>query len=305
MDKPPEEIRSEIDDVREDLGDTLEAIGDRVAPKKVMARAKADAADKVGEVKARLSPRRLAQRGADAARKGLRGAVGSDDASPGRGLPAPAVAPPVPGRLMAQRSAQTATVVPRRQAKALAKRTSEAVGSVTDTLGDAPQELRRKAEGNPAAAGLLAFAGGFFAAALLPATDRERQLTEKAKQRLAPLGKEAAEVGKSVAGELQSSAQASLEAVKGTATEAVEEVKGRAQSSAVRVKDEASDATEEVTAQTKGATTTVKKQAKAAKGAVKGEAKKAAASTKKAPAPRRSPRPAARPPVVATPRGRP
>jgi hypothetical protein len=63
--------------VRDDLGETLEAIGDRVAPQKVMARAKADLADKVDGVKERVSPLRLAGRGAGALRRGVRTAVGS------------------------------------------------------------------------------------------------------------------------------------------------------------------------------------------------------------------------------------
>jgi len=177
----------------------------------------------------------------------------------------------------------------------VAQRAGRAAGSVADTLGDAPQAARSRAEGNPVAAGLLAFAGGFFAAALLPATDRERQLTDKAKEHLQPLAQQAAEVGKSVAGELQSSAQASLDTVKDTATEAVEEVKGRAQASTGRVKEEASDATREVATRTKSATTTVKKQAKGSTRAVKGEAKQAAATTKRMASPARSPRPAPRP----------
>jgi ElaB/YqjD/DUF883 family membrane-anchored ribosome-binding protein len=263
MDNPPEQIRSEIDDVRENLGETLEAIGDRVAPKKVMARAKADAAEKIDDVKARLSPRRLVRQGVEAARRGVGSAVGGDD--------------------------------PRRaQARA------------GDVLGDAPQAARRRAEGNPVASGLLAFAGGFFAAALLPATERERQLTDKAKDRLKPLAQQAAEVGKSVAGELQSSAQESLEAVKGTATEAVEEVKGRAQASTGKVKAEASNATQEVGTRTKSATTTVKKQARGSARAVKGEAKKEPTTTiKRVAAPARPPRPAARPAVAAPRRPRP
>lgn len=305
MEKPPEEIRSEIDDVRDDLGETLEAIGDRVAPKKVVARAKSDAADKIRGVKVRFSPRRLTQRGTEVARRGLRSAVGSDNSS---AATVPVVARPARGP---QRGAIAA---PKSQGKAVAKKATKAASSVTDTLGDAPDAVRQKAEGNPVAAGLLAFAGGFFAAALLPATDRERQLTEKAKEHLQPLAKEATEVGKNIAGELQSTAQAGLESVKDTATGGVEEVKGQAQSSVGHVKGEASDATQTVAERTKAATTTMKKQAKGAAGAVKGQAKKAPPAPRRAPmtapAPKRPPV-AARPPrtvvrpEAATPRRRP
>jgi len=120
-----------------------------------------------------------------------------------------------------------------------------------------------------------------------------------------PLAQEAAEVGKSVAGELHSTAQVGLDAVKDTAVEAVEEVQGEAQSSVGRVKGETSDAAQAVTARTKGATATVKKKAQGPTGAVKGEAKKAASSTKKAGVVSRSPRPANRQEVAAAPGRRP
>ena len=269
MEKPPEEIRGEIDDVREDLGDTLEAIGDRVAPKKLMARAKADASERVQGVKAKLGPRRLASRGADTVRQGVRRAVGSgNDSSANGGVSEVAGSARGQGRAVAGAA--------RGQSEAVAKRARGTASSVADSLGDAPQAVRQQAEGNPVAAGLLAFAGGFFAAALLPPTERERQAVQKAKEALQPVAESAGEVGKSVAGELQSTAKASLEVVKETATDAVEEVKGRAQASAEQVKQEASGATEKVAGRAKKATKKVQKQAEGATGAVKGEAKKAA-----------------------------
>ena len=294
MARPPEEIRGEIDDVREDLGETLEEIGDRVAPQKVMARAKAEATEKVEGVKQTLSPRRLARRGTDSVRRGVRRAVGSgadDDGDDGGGQ----LSQTAGAARERTRSAVGGTkATAGKQARGVAQRAGSAASSVTDSLGDAPQAVRQRAEGNPLAAGLLAFAGGFFAAALLPPTERERQLTEKAKEGLQPLARSAAEVGKSVAGELQITAQASLEAVKETATEAAEEVKGRAQSSAGRVKGEASSATETVAGRAKKATKKVQKEAKGAAGAVKGQtnkaAKKATSGAKKAaPTPRSTP----------------
>jgi ElaB/YqjD/DUF883 family membrane-anchored ribosome-binding protein len=79
VERPPDQIRNEIEDVREDLGETLEEIGDRVAPQKVMARAKADIAGRVDDAKEKVSPRRLAQRGTDVVRRGVRSAMGSND----------------------------------------------------------------------------------------------------------------------------------------------------------------------------------------------------------------------------------
>ncbi len=125
------------------------------------------------------------------------------------------------------------------------------------------------------AAGLLAFAAGFFAAALLPPTERERRLTEKAKQSLQPFAQDAAEIGRQVAGDLQSTAQTGLEQVKETAAEAAQEVKGTAEQSADEVKGRATRATKQVAGQAKEASTKVRKDARQTAGAVKGEAKKA------------------------------
>src|SRR3712207_7554174 len=60
--------------------------------------------------------------------------------------------------------------------RSVSARLGSAAESVGDELRAAPDTARRKAEGNPIAAGLLAFAGGFFAAALLPPSEREREL---------------------------------------------------------------------------------------------------------------------------------
>ncbi len=302
MDRPPEQIRSEIDDVREDLGDTLEELGDRVAPQKVMARAKADIADRVDDVKEKVSPRRLARRGVDSVRRGVRRTVGSgaDDDAGGVGQLSQTAGA---ARERARSAVGGASATAREQGRNVARQTRGAASSFTDSLGDAPQAVRQRAEGNPLAAGLLAFTGAFFAAALLPSTERERQLAQQAKEGLQPLTQSAAEVGKSVAGELQSTATASLEAVKETATEAVEEVRGRAQSSVGRVKGEASSATETVAGRAKKATKEVQKQAKGAAGTVKGQTTKAAqqarrGAKKAAPTPRpttRRARPSASP----------
>jgi ElaB/YqjD/DUF883 family membrane-anchored ribosome-binding protein len=248
-----EELRREIDDVRDDLGSTLEEIGDRVAPKKVMARAKSDVADKVGEVRDKVSPTGLARRGADGVRRGVRSVMGSSGGAATSGSGGR-------GRALARRAADAA---------------GSAAGSAAGRLEAAPDVVRDQQEGNPLAAGLLAFAAGFFAAALLPPTDRERQLTQKAKESLEPFAQNAADIGRQVAGELQSTAQTGLERVKETATEAAQEVKGTAEQSADDVKGKATRATKQVAGQAKEASTKVRKDARTTAGAVKGEAKKA------------------------------
>ncbi len=257
MERSAKEVRVEIDDIRDGLGDTLEAIGDRVAPKKVIARAKADLTDKVDDVKAKAkaSPSALARRSADTMRRGLHNAVGGDgstslgQAAKGKG-------------------------------RVLASQANSSVSSVAETVSDAPQVARQKARGNPLAAGLLAAASGFFIAALLPATEKERELNEKAKQKLQPLVSEAVEAGKSMAGDLKSSAQEGLETVKDKVSDAAQEVQGQAGSSVRTVKEETTEATQTVSEQTKTAAGRVKKQATGAASVVKSETNKAATTAK-------------------------
>jgi hypothetical protein len=67
--------------------------------------------------------------------------------------------------------------------------------------------VRERAEGNPVAAGLFVLAAGFFVGSLLPPTERERELTRRARSEIEPLKDQLAETGRGIAGELSQSAQ--------------------------------------------------------------------------------------------------
>ncbi|HEX8770692.1 MAG TPA: DUF3618 domain-containing protein [Acidimicrobiales bacterium] len=269
MSTKAEELRRDIEQARGDLGTTLEQIGDRVAPKKVVARTKADIADKVDDVKEKVSPRRLVGAPVQAVRAGVRNVMGSDDDDGG----------PVPGR---QRNASRGQLAASTRGKAsdMSQRASETAGAAVGGLRDGATSVKSKAEGNPMAAGLFAFAAGFFAASLLPPSQRERQLVQKARDEMEPLANEAAEIGKGIAGELQSTAQRGLERVKDTATQSVEQVRSEAQSRARQIQDQAGDAADSVSSRAKSATDQVKGEAQQSTQAVKGHAKQAAASVK-------------------------
>jgi len=110
-----------------------------------------------------------------------------------------------------------------------------AVGDAVSAVGDGPQLARRQAQGNPVAAGIIAFGVGLLASSLFPATDREQQLAAgvegKAKQAAEPLKQEA----KEIAGDLREPAQ-----------QAVEQVKGSAQDATTQTTDQARDAAQQV-----------------------------------------------------------
>lgn len=55
------------------------------------------------------------------------------------------------------------------------------MSSAASAVGDLPRTVRRGTEGNPLAAGLIAFGLGWLTASLLPASKRERELAGEAK----------------------------------------------------------------------------------------------------------------------------
>jgi hypothetical protein len=112
--------------------------------------------------------------------------------------------------------------------------TSSGLHSATDTVKGAPSSVKQQTQGNPLAAGVIAFGAGWLISSLLPASEKEKQATMQAKDTVsehsdtltAPL-KESAQNAKE---NLQPHAQNAAESVRSTATDAAQNVKGEAQS---------------------------------------------------------------------------
>ena len=121
---------------------------------------------------------------------------------------------------------------------------SSATGSISGTATGALDGLESRTQGNPLAAGVVAFGAGMLISALIPASEKEaqaaRKLTEVAQDQGQPLIDEAKSVGQDIASDLKESAADSAQQVQTTAQESVETVKQEGQSSARTVKDEAS-----------------------------------------------------------------
>jgi gas vesicle protein len=121
---------------------------------------------------------------------------------------------------------------------------SSASESISDTATGAMSGLESRAQGNPLAAGVVAFGAGMLLSALIPASDKEaqaaQQLTQVAKEKGQPLIDEARSVGQGMAADLKESAADSAQQVQTTAQDSVANVKQEGQSSAQTVKDEAS-----------------------------------------------------------------
>ena len=111
------------------------------------------------------------------------------------------------------------------------------VSAAADTVSDAPESIRRGTQGNPLAAGLIAFGAGWLVSSLLPASEPERKLagqaTDLAREQLAPAARHAAE-------EVQ-------ENLREPVRQAAESVRSEAAESASTVQEEARSATGDVT----------------------------------------------------------
>ena len=99
---------------------------------------------------------------------------------------------------------------------------SSAAGTVQDAAStaagavqEAPPAIRRQTRGNPLAAGLIAFGAGWLVSSLLPATRREQELADQAKQvaqeKVQPV---AQQVAAEVKENLREPAQQAVESVK-------------------------------------------------------------------------------------------
>lgn len=108
----------------------------------------------------------------------------------------------------------------------------EVPGKVSDAAQSATDQLRQRTEGNPLAAGLIAFGAGLLAASLIPASRTEERLVQDLQERTSdlvdPVREAALESAQSVREGLQTSVQESVSEVKTTAGEAVDATKEEA-----------------------------------------------------------------------------
>jgi ElaB/YqjD/DUF883 family membrane-anchored ribosome-binding protein len=119
-----------------------------------------------------------------------------------------------------------------------------------ELAGDAPRKVREQAQGNPLAAGLVAFGLGWLAASLLPASKPEQDLAGQAKdlaqERLQPAATE-------MAGELKDN-------LREPAEQAIESIRSTARDAGSTVAEEARSATEDVTTRARDAADAVQNQ---------------------------------------------
>jgi len=120
---------------------------------------------------------------------------------------------------------------------------SGAKDSVSDSAQGAVQAVEARTEGNPLAAGVVAFGAGWLISSIIPASQKEAdaaaRLVETAKEHGQPVVDEAKSMGQDIGQNLKEKAADAAEEVKSSAQSSAENVKQEGQSSAQTVKDDA------------------------------------------------------------------
>jgi uncharacterized protein YegP (UPF0339 family) len=123
---------------------------------------------------------------------------------------------------------------------------SDKASDARDAVRQAPATMKRKAQGNPLAAGAIAFGLGMLVSSLIPSSEKEREAVSTLQDNLEPVKEKASEVARDMGEGLKPAAQEAAESVKTTAQEGVESVKEEGQSAAQDVKGQAQDSKETV-----------------------------------------------------------
>ena len=185
MGQSAEELRREIELTRGDLSEDLEAIGDRV------------------------SPRRMVERRTNRIKDRVQG--GSSRVKGGFGTARERVF----GRVEQVRGG----------ASGAAGGVASAAGSAVDTVKTAPQLATEGAQGNPLAAGAVAFGLGFLAAGIFPGSQTEAQAAERLGEAARPLTEGVAEAAREVATATKEAGREAAQELKESASEHAQQVK--------------------------------------------------------------------------------
>jgi len=123
---------------------------------------------------------------------------------------------------------------------------SDRASEAGDAVRQAPDTVKRKTQGNPLAAGVIAFGLGMLVSSLIPSTEKEREAVSTLQDNLGPVKEKASELARDVTDNLRQPAQEAAQSVKDTAQEGVQNVKQEGQSAATDVKDQVSDSKDTV-----------------------------------------------------------
>ena len=225
----PDVIRRQIEDTRRELSYDVDALNEKVNPARVMDRRVTAAKGRITRVKEKV--------------------MGSaSDTTSAAHYRASNAAGTVQGA--ASNAAGTVQDAASSAADSVQNAASTAVGAVQQ----APDTIVRQTQGNPLAAGLIAFGVGWLVSSILPASEKEKQLAQQAETAIRENKDALLEPAKQAAQEVG-------EQLKPAAQQAVESVKATAQDAATTVAEEGKSAAADVQGKAQQAKTTVQSQA--------------------------------------------
>jgi hypothetical protein len=140
----PDVIRRQIEDTRRELSYDVDALNEKVNPARVVDR-------RVSAAKGRMTNLKEKVMGS-----------AQDTTSSAQGMASDAA-----GTVQNAAAGAAGTV-------------QDAASSAVDAVQQAPQMMKQQAQGNPLAAGLIAFGVGWLVSSLLPASEKEKQLAQQA-----------------------------------------------------------------------------------------------------------------------------
>lgn len=225
----PDVIRRQIEDTRRELSYDVDALNEKVNPARVMDRRVTAAKGKMTNLKEKV--------------------MGSaqDTTYHAQGVASNAAGSVQDAASSAAGSVQSA-------ASSAADSVQGAAASAANAVQQAPDAIVRQTQGNPLAAGLIAFGVGWLVSSLLPASEKEKQLAQQAETAIRENKDALLEPAKQMAQEIG-------DELKPAAQQAVESVKSTAQDAATTVAEEGKSAAADVQGKAKQAKTTVQSQA--------------------------------------------
>jgi Protein of unknown function (DUF3618) len=222
----PDEIRADIERTRATLSNDVDDLAESVKPQSVARRQVDKVKDAVGSVKERV--------------------MGSDDDEYDSGAMGTVTDKASTAKDAVADRAYAAKDAVADRAYAAKDTVSEKAYEARDAVREAPTAVKRKTQGNPLAAGVIAFGLGMLVSSLIPSSEKERQAVSTLQENLEPVKEKATEVARDMGESLRPAAQEAADSVKSTAQEGVESVKQEGQSAAQDVKGQAQDSKETV-----------------------------------------------------------
>jgi hypothetical protein len=232
----PEQIRREIERTQAALSQDVDALAEKVTPGKIVERR----VDRARDAATRLKEKVM---GSDpyGNQHGAGGYVGDVRSA----------ASTATDRVSGTASSAASSV--QDAASSAAGTVQDAASSAAGAVQEAPAAIRRQTRGNPLAAGIIAFGAGWLVSSLLPASRREQELADQAKQVAQEKVQPAAQqVAAEVKENLREPAQHAVASVRSTAQDAKDTVTDEGRSAAQDVQGRAQDAAGNVRSSTNG-----------------------------------------------------